>query len=152
MKLRCRPLNRLQRSPVPSVGDASLDSPATNNDPDLAAVEFADRAQECAAHAFDGGREGSEGMKLRCRPLNRLQRSPVPSVGGDSRTGPFEIVAADPSTSTFTFNLPPHLTLHPRIHASKLWRRGREGSEGMKLRCRPLNRLQRSPVPSVGGD
>jgi hypothetical protein len=60
-------------------------------------------------------------MKLRCRPLNRLQRSPVPSVGGDSRTEPwFEIVAADPSTSTFTFNLPPHLTLHPRIHASKL--------------------------------
>lgn len=34
--------------------------------------------------------------------------------------GPYTIVAANASTSTFTFNLPPHLAIHPRIHASKL--------------------------------
>ncbi|GAA5980889.1 hypothetical protein JCM11641_004756 [Rhodosporidiobolus odoratus] len=34
--------------------------------------------------------------------------------------GPFPITAADPSKSSYTIDFPPHLRLHPRIHASKL--------------------------------
>jgi hypothetical protein len=34
--------------------------------------------------------------------------------------GPYTITAADDATSTYTFDLPPHLTIHPRIHSSKL--------------------------------
>ncbi|GAA5973643.1 hypothetical protein JCM8115_005898 [Rhodotorula mucilaginosa] len=35
---------------------------------------------------------------------------------------PFKVVhgSSEPATSTFTFDLPPHLAIHPRIHASKL--------------------------------
>ncbi|GEM12715.1 hypothetical protein Rt10032_c24g6732 [Rhodotorula toruloides] len=34
--------------------------------------------------------------------------------------GPYPITAIDPATSTYTFDLPPHLRIHSRIHASKL--------------------------------
>ena len=34
--------------------------------------------------------------------------------------GPYPITAFDAATSTYTFDLPPHLRIHTRIHASKL--------------------------------
>ncbi|GAA5907412.1 hypothetical protein JCM5296_002191 [Sporobolomyces johnsonii] len=34
--------------------------------------------------------------------------------------GPYPILAADPSKSVYTVAFPPHLRVHPRIHASKL--------------------------------
>ncbi|GAA5843670.1 hypothetical protein JCM11251_006402 [Rhodosporidiobolus azoricus] len=36
--------------------------------------------------------------------------------------GPYPVIAPDPSTSTYTLALPPHLRIHPRFHASKLRR------------------------------
>ncbi|GAA5920393.1 hypothetical protein JCM5296_005587 [Sporobolomyces johnsonii] len=34
--------------------------------------------------------------------------------------GPFKIIAADPAKSSYTLDLPPHLRIHPRLHASRL--------------------------------
>ncbi|GAA5985978.1 hypothetical protein JCM11641_004888 [Rhodosporidiobolus odoratus] len=34
--------------------------------------------------------------------------------------GPFPIISSDPAKSTYDIAFPPHLRLHPRIHASKL--------------------------------
>lgn len=106
---------------------------------DVGATHFADRARESAARAFDAI-VGARVAMIRYENRHRRSDTSAFSVGdkayvstGSLRfppgsfgkflpkfVGPFAITAADASTSTYTLALPPHLTIHPRIHASKL--------------------------------
>jgi transposase InsO family protein len=123
---------------LPSLLPFSLDSPS-HDSPDSFALTFAERARENAARAFDAIVGARVAM---VRYENRSRRSEPASFAVGSKAyiatsslrfppgssgkflpkfvGPYTITAADPSTSTFTFDLPPHLAIHPRIHASKL--------------------------------
>ncbi|GAA5885381.1 hypothetical protein JCM3774_004861 [Rhodotorula dairenensis] len=75
---------------------------------------FAQRAELSALRASDAI------LASRIRMVfheNKHRRDDAPLF---AFVGPFDIIASDRATSTYTLALPPHLNIHPRVHASKL--------------------------------
>ncbi|GAA5918254.1 hypothetical protein JCM5296_000269 [Sporobolomyces johnsonii] len=60
------------------------------------------------------------GNKVYCSTVGMRFPSGTASKFVPRFVGPFTIVAADSAKSVYTLDFPPHLRLHPRIHASKL--------------------------------
>ncbi|GAA5988700.1 hypothetical protein JCM11641_006509 [Rhodosporidiobolus odoratus] len=106
---------------------------------DLAAEGHAERARLYAVQATDAIIASRVDMTAQENRRRRVD-SPAFEVGGKAYlstsglrfpaslaskfipkfVGPYPIIASNPSTSTYTLSLPPHLRLHPCFHASKL--------------------------------